>query len=95
MLLAGACFLLSLLRSRRTAPTMMATRPLIATMSLAPVLALAMPIARLRSYGGAPTVGAALALGALGVVLCWHAAAVFGQGMPDKLVKVVEKDDDD
>lgn len=95
-LLPGAgLFLLSILRSRRTAPTMMATRPLIATVSLAPVVALAMPIVRLRSHGGTPTVGAALALGALGVVLCWHAAAVFGRGMPEKLVKVVEKDEDD
>jgi len=95
-LLPGAgLFLLSLLRSRRTAPTMMATRPLIAAMSLAPVVALAMPIVRLRSHGGTPTVGAALALGALGVVLCWHGAAVFGRGMPEHLVKVVEKDEDD
>ena len=95
-LLHGAViFLLSLLRSRRTAPTMMATRPLIASMSLAPIVALVLPIVRLRDRGGAPVVGAALALGALGVVLCWHAASVFGRGMPERIVKVVEHDDDD
>jgi len=95
-LLPGAgIFLLSLLRSRRTAPAMMATRPLIASMSLAPVVALVLPIVRLRTRGGAPAVGAALALGALGVVLCWHAASVFGRGMPERVVKVVEPDDDD
>lgn len=95
-LLPGAgIFLLSLLRSRRTAPTMMATRPLVGTVSLAPIVALALPIVRLRSHGGAPAVGAALALGALGVVLCWHAAAVFGRGMPETLAKVVERDDED
>jgi hypothetical protein len=94
-LLPGAgLFLLSLLRSRRTAPAMMATRPLIASMSLAPVVALVLPIVRLRDRGGAPVVGAALALGALGVVLCWHAAAVFGRGMPERAAKVVEPDDD-
>ena len=95
-LLPGAgIFLLSLLRSRRTAPAMMATRPLIASMSLAPIVSLVLPIVRLRTRGGSPTVGAALALGALGVVLCWHAASVFGRGMPERVVKVVEPDDDD
>lgn len=95
-LLPGAgVFLLSLLRSRRTAPTMTATRPLIAAMSLAPIVALTLPIVRLRDRGGAPVVGAALALGALGVVLCWHAAAVFGRGMPERIVKPVEPDDVD
>lgn len=95
-LLPGAgLFLLSLLRSRRTAPAMMATRPLIGTVSIAPVVALVLPILRLRDRGGAPVVGAALALGALGVVLCWHAAAVFGRGMPERIEKVVAPDDDD
>lgn len=94
-LLPGAgLFLLSLLRSRRTALAMMATRPLIASMSLAPMVALVLPIVRLRGRGGTPAVGAALALGALGVVLCWHAAAVFGRGMPERIVKAVEADDD-
>ncbi len=95
-LLPGAgIFLLSLLRSRRTAPSMMATRPLIASMSLAPIVALTLPIVRLRDRGGAPVVGAALALGALGVVLCWHAAAIFGRGMPEYLPRAVAKDEDD
>ena len=94
-LLPGAgIFLLSLLRSRRTAPAMMATRPLLASMSLAPVVALALPIVRLRDRGGAPVVGAALGLGALGVLLCWHAAAVFGRGMPERVARVVVDDDD-
>ena len=95
-LLPGAgLFLLSLLRSRRTAPAMMATRPLIGTVSIAPVVALVLPILRLRDRGGTPVVGAALALGALGVVFCWHAAAVFGRGMPERIEKVVAPDDDD
>jgi hypothetical protein len=95
-LLPGAgVFLLSLLRSRRTAPAMMATRPLLASMSLAPVVGLVLPIVRLRDRGGAPVVGPALALGALGVVLCWHAAAVFGRGMPERVAKVAAPDDDD
>jgi len=95
-LLPGAgLFLLSLLRSRRTAPAMMATRPLIGTVSIAPVVALVLPILRLRDRGGTPVVGAALALGALGVVLCWHAAAVFGRGMPERIETVVAPDDDD
>jgi hypothetical protein len=95
LLPGAAIFLLSLLRSRRTAPSMMATRPLIATVSLAPVVALVLPIVRLRDRGGSPVVGAALALGALGVVLCWHAAAVFGRGMPERIVTPVDPDDDD
>ena len=94
-LLPGAgLFLLSLLRSRRAAPAMMATRPLIATMSLGPVVALVLPIVRLRDRGGTPVVGAALALGALGVVLCWHAAVVFGRGMPERVVAPVEPESD-
>lgn len=95
LLPGAALFLFSLIRSRRTAPTMTATRPLIASMSLAPIVALVLPIVRLHDRGGAPVVGAALALGALGVVLCWHAAAIFGRGMPEHVVKVVEADDDD
>ena len=95
-LLPGAgIFLLSLLRSRRTALSMMATRPLIFAVSLGPVVSLALPLVRLHSRGGTPAVGAALALGALGVVLCWHAGAVFGRGMPERVAKVAARDDDD
>lgn len=95
LLPGAAIFLVSLLRSRRTAPAMMATRPLLATVSVAPVVGLVLPIVRLRDRGGTPTVGAALALAALGVVLCWHAAAVFGRGMPEREVRPVVPEDDD
>ena len=95
-LLPGAgLFLLSLLRSRRTGSMMMASRPLIIATSLAPLVSLVLPIVRLRDRGGHPDVGPALALGALGVLFCWHAAAVFGNGVPERSVTSRATDDDD
>ncbi len=95
LLPGAALFLASLLRSRRTAPMMVATRPLLGAMSLAPVVSLVLPIVRLRDRGGHPEVGPALAVGALGVLLCWHAAAVFGNGMPEREPLPPADDEDD
>ncbi len=79
----AAIFLLQILRSRRTGSVMAASRPLLGVLALGPIVSVAMPFLRLRKLGVSPTPGAALALVALGSVLCVITALRFGHGVPE------------
>lgn len=89
----AALFLLSLLRSRRTGNAMVATRPLLAVVSLAPLMSAAMPFLKLRRAGLAPTPGAALGLVAVGVALSVFAALRFGDGVPEARPRARDRDE--
>lgn len=90
----AAAMLLSLLRSRRTGSQMMATRPLLFVVALAPIVSVAMPFALLRKHGLSPTPGAALALVALGVAMTIFAALRFGDGVADRARRLAAHDED-
>lgn len=78
MLPGAALFLLSLLRTRRTASAMRASRILLAVVSLAPLLSAALPMMKLQRRGLPVQAGPAMALIALGVVCGLVGAARFG-----------------
>lgn len=83
----AALFLLSMLRSRRTAPSMMAARPLVVVVALAPAVSVAMPFLRLHRMGIDPTPGPAMGLVCLAVALGVTGALRFGHGAPEFLAK--------
>lgn len=83
LLPGAALFLLHLLRSRRAGSTMAAARPLVTTVSLAPLVSVVLPLLRLRRLGVDVRPGPALALVAVGVVLGLVAASRFGRDVPE------------
>lgn len=88
----AALFILSMLRSRRTAPAMMAARPLVVVVALAPAVSVAMPFLRLHRMGVSPTPGAAMGLVGLAVVLGVVGALRFGTGAPEFLARPGDDD---
>jgi hypothetical protein len=80
----AALFLLSMLRSRRTGSAMAASRPVVAVVSLAPLISAVMPFLLLKKHGQSPDVGPAALVILLGVVLGVLGATRFGQGVPEK-----------
>lgn len=90
---AVAMFLLSLLRSRRTGPSMRATRPLLFSLSLAPLVGAVLPLARLHRQSVSP--GAGVGLVFIGVAFCVVAAFRFGRDEPDAPRSRLLQDPDD
>jgi hypothetical protein len=84
MLPGAALFLLSLLRTRRTASSMRASRMLLAVVSLAPLLSAAMPLLKLQRRGLAVEAGPAVAVIVLGVVCGLVGAVRFGATAVDE-----------
>lgn len=78
MLPGAALFLLSLLRTRRTASAMRASRILLAVVSLAPLLSAALPLLKLQRRGLPVEAGPAMAVIVIGVVCGLVGAARFG-----------------
>lgn len=62
---------------------MAAARPLVTTVSLAPLVSVVLPLLRLRRLGVDVHPGPALALVAVGVVLGLVAASRFGRDVPE------------
>lgn len=86
MLPGAAVFLASLLRTRRTAGAMRASRMLVAVVALAPMLSAVMPIMKLKRRGLEVGVGPAMALIVVGVCFGLAGALRFGhdaEGQPD------------
>lgn len=78
MLPGAALLLLTLLRTRRTASAMRASRILLAVVSLAPLLSAALPLLKLQRRGLPVESGPAMAVIVLGVVCGLVGASRFG-----------------
>lgn len=78
MLPGAALFLLSLLRTRRTASSMRASRMLLAVVSLAPLLSATLPLMKLQRRGLPVEAGPAMAVIVVGVVCGLAGAVRFG-----------------